>query len=462
MFLLNILLLLFMGRSIFGEDETLNYFPIDQHQTSLQPQPQQIRASPRLSQKETFKGFRFQDNKAKYAWEEGKNGAALINVDSLLPPSMTLCMRGRILYNRHGDINYWFNVLIKRKNPTIFSPTIDFGFYQRSKGEWILEGGAGATFIYIIMNEEEQDKAKEANSWPSRNTLRKWTHACVVGDFTDDKTTLFINGKKINEAEFKFSKSFPENYFSEELRSSGVIMSGFSVEFGRHAFDSAPIIGDLVDINAWDRALDESELEAITNCRSFELRVGNLINKTSAFNVTGPLCQPVEVEKRELSCRETKGILLPVHANSLSNAVKQCDRLLQKSLGPFFRTADKYASLYKRLELLPKTEGFKDLCWFGGRVLVWLPYKKVSGKTTWNHITDSSEAVWDTTIFVGEKPSANIEEEDVCLVWYLGPLANGGGDATPGCAEKLEYDWSPCVTCTVPHTLVKLSKISKY
>ena len=261
---------------------------------------------------------------------DGKNGAALINVDSFLPPSMTLCMRGRILYNRHGDINYWFNVLIKRKNPTIFSPTIDFGFYQKSKGEWILEGGAGASFVYIIMNEEEQDKAKEANSWPSRNTLRKWTHACVVGDFTDDKTTLFINGKKINEAEFKFSKSFPENYFSEELRSSGEIMSGFSVEFGRHAFDSAPIIGDLVDINAWDRALDESELEAITNCRSFELRVGNLINKTSAFNLTGPLCQPVEVEKKELSCRETKDILLPVHANSLSNAVKQCNRLLQK------------------------------------------------------------------------------------------------------------------------------------
>ena len=451
-----------MGRSIFGEDESLNYFPIDQPQTSPHPLPQQIRASPRLSRKETFKGFRFKDNKAKYAWEDGKNGAALINVDSFLPPSMTLCMRGRILYNRHGDINYWFNVLIKRKNPTIFSPTIDFGFYQRSKGEWILEGGAGAAFVYIIMNEEEQDKAKEANSWPSRNTLRKWTHACVVGDFTDDKTTLFINGKKINEAEFKFSKSFPENYFSEELRSSGEIMSGFSVEFGRHAFDSAPIIGDLVDINAWDRALDESELEAITNCRSFELRVGNLINKTSAFNVTGPLCQPVEVEKKELSCRETKDILLPVHANSLSNAVKQCNRLLQKSLGPFFRTADKYASLYKRLELLPKTEGFKDLCWFGGRVLVWLPYKKVSGKTTWNHITDGSEAVWDTTIYVGEKPSANIEEEDVCLVWYSGPLANGGGDATPGCAEKLEYDWSPCVTCTVPHTLGKLSKISKY
>ena len=118
-----------MGRSIFGEDELLNYFPIDQPQTSLPILPQQIRGSPRLSRKETFKGFRFKDNKAKYAWVDGKNGAALINVDSFLPPSMTLCMRGRILYNRHGDINYWFNVLIKRKNPTIFSPTIDFGFY---------------------------------------------------------------------------------------------------------------------------------------------------------------------------------------------------------------------------------------------------------------------------------------------------------------------------------------------
>ena len=149
-----------------------------------------------------------------------------------------------------------------------------------------------------MFNKEEQDKAKEAKSWPSRNSIRKWTHICFVGDFTNDKTTLFMNGKKINETEYKFSKSFPDNYFSEGLRSSGEILSGFSVEFGRYAFDTNPFLGELMDINAWDRSLDEKEMEEITNCRSFEMRVGNLINMTSPFNVTGPLCQSVELEKQ--------------------------------------------------------------------------------------------------------------------------------------------------------------------
>ena len=50
-----------------------------------------------------------------------------------------------------------------------------------------------------------------------------------------------------------------------------------------------------------------------------------------------------------------KDIFLPVRANSIPAAVKQCDRLLKNSIGPVFKTADKYASLYKRLERLPKT-----------------------------------------------------------------------------------------------------------
>ena len=411
---------------------------------------------------DTLKGFSFKDNKSKYRWEDGKNGIAQLNYDSFLPPSMTLCLRGRILYNRHGDHNHWFTVVIKNTKPRIGTTPVDFGFVQKSKGEWILKSHTIVPNFNILMNKEEQDKAKEARSWPSKNSIRKWTHVCVVGDFSNDKTTLFMNGKKINETEFKFSKSFPKDYFSTELRLSGSILPGFFIEFGRSPYDSAPIIGELLDINVWDRSLDEKEMEAITNCRSFELRVGTLINMTSTFNVTGPLCQPIELERKELSCEHTnKDILLPVRASTFSAAGKQCDRLLKNSFGPVFRTSDNYAFLDKRLESLPKTVGFKDLCWFGGRVLLWLPYKKTSGKTTWNHITDGSELVWDTTINAELKPSTEVEEEDVCLRWYSGPLAYKMRPALPiDCGEKQVFDWSPCVTCSVPHTLGRLSKIT--
>ena len=33
----------------------------------------------------TLKGFRFEDNKSKYRWEDGKNGMAQLNFDFFLP-----------------------------------------------------------------------------------------------------------------------------------------------------------------------------------------------------------------------------------------------------------------------------------------------------------------------------------------------------------------------------------------
>ena len=135
----------------------------------------------------TFNGFRFKDNKSKYRWEKD-NGIAMLTFDYFLPPSMTVCMRGRILYNRHGDQNFWFNVIIRNKNARIGTFPMDFAFYQRSKGDWRTYASSVEPAINRLMNKEEQEKAKESKSWPSRNSLRKWAHVCVVGDFTNDQS----------------------------------------------------------------------------------------------------------------------------------------------------------------------------------------------------------------------------------------------------------------------------------
>ena len=79
----------------------------------------------------------------------------------------------------------------------------------------------------------------------------------------------------------------------------------FSFEFGRFLFDKNPIIGELMDINAWDYILDEEDMKAITNCKMLKPTVGNMINMTSAFNLTGPLCQPVQLDSEELGCADT-------------------------------------------------------------------------------------------------------------------------------------------------------------
>ena len=51
----------------------------------------------------TFKGFRFEDNKSKYRWEDGKNGMAQLNFDSFLPPMVAEV--GRLTANKKNALN---------------------------------------------------------------------------------------------------------------------------------------------------------------------------------------------------------------------------------------------------------------------------------------------------------------------------------------------------------------------
>ena len=119
---------------VSGEEQKPYYFP--NNEPSLEgPPSQQIISSPGSIQR-SFKGFRYKDNKSKFRWEEGRNGMAQVSFDSFLPPSITICLRGRIMYNRHGDTNVWFSVILNKKNPRIGTFPVDFEFVQKSKGSW--------------------------------------------------------------------------------------------------------------------------------------------------------------------------------------------------------------------------------------------------------------------------------------------------------------------------------------
>ena len=121
---------------------------------------------------------------------------AQLSFDTFLPSSLTVCLRGRIMYNRHGDKNYWFSVILNTKTPRIGVFPVDFAFVQNSNENWIVSSHAARPYQKALMNKEEQEKAKKDESWPSKNSLRKWAHVCVVGDFINDKALLFLNGKK--------------------------------------------------------------------------------------------------------------------------------------------------------------------------------------------------------------------------------------------------------------------------
>ena len=118
---------------ISGEEQKSFYFPEEPSSRGRSPRPQKIRASPG-SLNVNFKGFRFKDNKSQYRWEEGRNGLPQLSFDSSLPESMTACMRGRILYSRHGDQSYWFSVILMSKRPRVGAIPVHFALYLNSKG----------------------------------------------------------------------------------------------------------------------------------------------------------------------------------------------------------------------------------------------------------------------------------------------------------------------------------------
>ena len=176
--------------STIGEVQKPDYFPLDKPYLESQTS-HQIKKRPGFLQQDSFKGFRYKDNKSKFRWEEGRNGMAQLSFDTFLPPSLTVCLRGRIMYNRHGDKNYWFSVILNTKTPRIGVFPVDFAFVQNSNGNWIVSSHAARPYQKALMNKEEQEKAKKDESWPSKNSLRKWAHVCLLAILSMTKHFFF-------------------------------------------------------------------------------------------------------------------------------------------------------------------------------------------------------------------------------------------------------------------------------
>ena len=140
--------------------------------------------------------------------------------------------------------------------------------------------------------------------------------------------------------------------------------------------------------------------------------------------MTGVLVEKVEITSEEMSCaRDSKDILLAAGQSNFANADKMCNKLMQGSLGPYFPDMPSYRKLYAKINDL---ERFKDRCWNGGRVRLYVPYRKAAGEKEWKHLKDSSAIGVNTTsrnTGLGTEP----EDKDKCFVWYSGPVSASFG-----------------------------------
>ena len=141
------------------------------------------------------------------------------------------------------------------------------------------------------------------------------------------------------------------------------IKSGYVIEFGRYYYDNKPTIGQLGDINMWDRVLEKEEMEMFSGCLDLVKVNGNIINEEFEFNITGKLVTNMNIPDSEVSCLKMwSNLYIPVHMAGLGNANDLCDKIEVNSIGPKIVEAKDYIDFYNGILELP---AFHSRCWHG-------------------------------------------------------------------------------------------------
>ena len=154
--------------------------------------------------------------------------------------------------------------------------------------------------------------------------------------------------------------------------------AGYVIQFGRYYYDNKPIIGQLGDINMWDRVLEREEMEMFSGCLDIVEGKGNVINKDFEFTVTGKLVTNMEFANTAISCEKMWSILhLPVRMTSLGSANDICNKIEANSIGPKIQDAKDYIDFYTTILKFP---AYRTRCWHGSRMLTFIPYIKEPGK----------------------------------------------------------------------------------
>ena len=131
-----------------------------------------------------IKGYDFGDNKMnKFVGPD--NGILRAEMAGYFPPTLTICFRFYIKYNR-------FNRKIGMIN--IYSPydDITMPFYNI---HCMTTGWCGTELYGTYLKSYYYPDPH----YPNRNYVRKWSSFCVGLDFLEDLSTAAFNGKEVNK-----------------------------------------------------------------------------------------------------------------------------------------------------------------------------------------------------------------------------------------------------------------------
>lgn len=223
-----------------------------------------------------------------------------------------------------------------------------------------------------------------------------------------------------------------------------------TVTLGHFYFDNKPMIGKIIDINVWGRYLTEQESLLYSNCENYIEKQGDIINKTTQYNITGSLIKQISVEVEDFSCRlESRRITLYVHKpfNSFWDAKQSCDKYLSNSIiGPFTDIENDWRKFHSQGK---ENIAVQKYCWHGGRFIQWMPYEDQSGNgTSFVHAGTNKSLDNELTPWISGYPRTS---RGSCIVAYLGKYNFDTSWRNWDCKQS-NIQWGGCVACWLPNT----------
>ena len=228
---------------------------------------------------------------------------------------------------------------------------------------------------------------------------------------------------------------------------------------GHYAYDGAPFIGNMANVNVWDRVMGQQELEEKTRTDRSVPDQGSIVNTNSFWTISGTLVKRIDVKEEQTVHKigEKKNLYLPVTALTKTKAVDLCRKFGASAyIGGSFKNKEEFDAFYEGLyasRLYVESCGAFD----NGRLKTWLPYR---------HTNDSSALVHEIT----SQPLLGDVSKKYYVPWYNGPSAGTRDKCVGGyfgivpkyenIDENDECDLLRCAACEVPSSLEETATLT--
>ena len=292
------------------------------------------------------------------------------------------------------------------------------------------------------------------------NILNKWNKICMSFDFLKREGQGAFNGH-LSEKVSNVSAIALE----DTIKNDKFIPKFMWLSVGRYYFDKNPLIGQIVNINIWNRTMDSKELIDKTQCNETYIEDGSVINRFLNWSLSGSLIKKIIVNANETECqKESNNVFFPISALSRKQAESLCRKIGEHiSIAGNFENKEKFDLYYQDLF---KNKKFVHFCGTpdNGRLMTWIPYKIDIEKNNFVHDRTKKTLLLNqidkyyVPWYQGPKEDLNVDHlQGSCGAAYFGIIAKYRNLYQDNCEKNM------CTTCEIPtSSLLNLKGMCEY